>query len=194
MMPWSAEQTDLINGCRIRVKDKQRRLSFGELFELLASNDDFATWYSNLLCAKGPSAFFWEHPPLTRTTVSEVGEFVLLDAPALEGCQPDTAAFANQFAASDSQILQFANLGGDAQLLVPRPLESTSHYAHLAAFLRTAPTTQVRDLWRQTALLVATMLDDQPLWLSTSGLGIAWLHIRLDSQPKYYQYRPYTLV
>jgi hypothetical protein len=30
------------------------------------------------------------------------------------------------------------------------------------------------------------------MWLSTSGLGVAWLHIRLDSTPKYYQHQPYT--
>jgi len=28
-------------------------------------------------------------------------------------------------------------------------------------------------------------------WLSTSGLGVGWLHVRLDSRPKYYTYEPY---
>ena len=27
---------------------------------------------------------------------------------------------------------------------------------------------------------------DQKLWVSTSGLGVFWLHLRLDSYPKYY--------
>ncbi|MDF9799652.1 hypothetical protein OKW21_004915 [Catalinimonas alkaloidigena] len=27
--------------------------------------------------------------------------------------------------------------------------------------------------------------------MSTSGLGVYWLHIRLDSRPKYYQFDPY---
>lgn len=30
-----------------------------------------------------------------------------------------------------------------------------------------------------------------PLWVSTSGLGVSWLHVRLDSRPKYYTYAPY---
>jgi hypothetical protein len=30
-----------------------------------------------------------------------------------------------------------------------------------------------------------------PVWLSTSGLGIYWLHFRLDTVPKYYTYAPY---
>ena len=30
-----------------------------------------------------------------------------------------------------------------------------------------------------------------PRWLSTAGLGVPWLHLRLDTRPKYYQYGPY---
>ena len=32
---------------------------------------------------------------------------------------------------------------------------------------------------------------EETTWLSTSGLGVYWLHVRLDSYPKYYTYRPY---
>ena len=31
-----------------------------------------------------------------------------------------------------------------------------------------------------------------PTWVSTAGGGVAWLHVRLDSAPKYYTHRPYT--
>ncbi|KAL7575598.1 hypothetical protein ACA910_020166 [Epithemia clementina (nom. ined.)] len=33
---------------------------------------------------------------------------------------------------------------------------------------------------------------NQPVWLSTSGMGIAWLHMRLDQVPKYYTYTPFV--
>lgn len=29
------------------------------------------------------------------------------------------------------------------------------------------------------------------IWLSTAGISTAWLHVRLDSAPKYYQYAPF---
>jgi hypothetical protein len=29
------------------------------------------------------------------------------------------------------------------------------------------------------------------MWVSTSGLGVYWLYIRLDSFPKYYNFQPY---
>ena len=39
---------------------------------------------------------------------------------------------------------------------------------------------------------LAARIDAHPVWLSTAGHGVAWLHVRLDSQPKYYRYRPYV--
>jgi hypothetical protein len=33
----------------------------------------------------------------------------------------------------------------------------------------------------------------QPIWLSTAGMGVAWLHIRLDERPKYYSHKPYAV-
>ena len=32
---------------------------------------------------------------------------------------------------------------------------------------------------------VEARIDDRPLWLSTAGDGVAWLHVRLDQRPKY---------
>jgi hypothetical protein len=40
-------------------------------------------------------------------------------------------------------------------------------------------------------MAVDEQLGEQPLWLSTAGTGIFWLHVRLDSRPKYYTYQPY---
>ena len=30
-----------------------------------------------------------------------------------------------------------------------------------------------------------------PRWLSTSGLGISYLHVRIDKRPKYYSHQEY---
>jgi hypothetical protein len=29
------------------------------------------------------------------------------------------------------------------------------------------------------------------IWISTIELGVSWLHVRIDSTPKYYHYTPY---
>ena len=40
----------------------------------------------------------------------------------------------------------------------------------------------------QLQSLEAQEQPDQNVWLSTSGLGVVWVHVQLDSSPKYYQY------
>ena len=37
-------------------------------------------------------------------------------------------------------------------------------------------------------------VNEIPVWLSTAGGGVAWLHVRLDDRPKYYSYAPYKNV
>ena len=44
------------------------------------------------------------------------------------------------------------------------------------------------------AMVTAWSLHDgRPLWLNTSGAAVAWLHVRLDSSPKYYRHREYAM-
>ncbi len=115
----------------------------------------------------------------------------MIDAPILDNMCPDTEAFRSYFAGDD--VATFRNLGGDAILIAPSCEDSSCCYPHLAAFLRKAPDQQVRKLWRSVGQAVCGALSDQPIWISTSGLGVAWLHIRLDSSPKYYQHQPYKI-
>jgi alpha-ketoglutarate-dependent taurine dioxygenase len=166
-------------------------LTFRQYFVLLQDDGDFVVWYTGQLKGSGFSAYFWEHPPLTRTTIDSNAEFVLVNAPMLENLQPNPAPFRSYFVAGE--VVTFRNLGGDATLIAPSPAEASQGYAHLATFLHRAPANQVRALWRNVGQTVRKSLTDSPIWLSTSGLGVAWLHIRLDSSPKYYQHQPYKV-
>jgi hypothetical protein len=105
---------------------------------------------------------------------------------------PEPAAFAGHFAPAQVVAI-FANRGGDALLVAPAPQEPPGAYAHLAAFARQAPMSQQHALWQAVGDAVARRLSTVPLWLSTSGLGVAWLHVRLDERPKYYTYAPYRM-
>ena len=46
-------------------------------------------------------------------------------------------------------------------------------------------------LWRAVGDALRTRLGSRPTWVSTSGLGVSWLHVRLDRLPKYYTHAPY---
>ena len=189
---WETQSEPVPSGRRYRLCSESRPLSFRQLFDKLQNEAVFRDWYTVMLASVAPPACFWEHPPLTEQTFDDAAEFVLIDAPMLARLRPEPGPFGNQFARhAGAEVITFSNLGGDALLVTPAPVASPEVYPHLAAFVRGASTTQLHALWTATARAVHDALGDEPCWLSTSGLGVAWLHIRLDTQPKYYQHRPY---
>jgi hypothetical protein len=88
-------------------------------------------------------------------------------------------------------VAVFPTLGGDAVRVVPCRAADPSAYGHLAAFARLAPEPQRHALWRAVGDAMARRVGAKPVWLSTAGAGVAWLHVRLDDRPKYYGYGPY---
>ncbi len=167
-------------------------MSFRDLLTGLESDDSFARWYTALLADCPFGACFWEHPPLTALQIDRPAEFVLIDAPSLAGVTANPRPFSEYFAAPNTEsTASFSSLGGDATLIAPGPGIGTVAGAHLLTFVRQAPAKNVAELWRLVGASVREELSERPLWLSTSGLGVYWLHVRLDSVPKYYQYNPY---
>lgn len=132
-------------------------------------------------------SYFWETPPLPA---DRPFGFVLVDAPSLVGVRPDRRAFAGQFASGPISV--GPNLSGDAWLVIPAPSDGLE-FPDLARFSRTAPPALVDRLWQEVAGAVVrwTETRDDPVWVSTSGLGVHWLHVRLDTRPKYYSYAPF---
>ena len=189
---WTAHGEPVPSGQRFSVLQDDTPVSFREFFFLLESNEDFADWYSRILLGCDYEAFFWELPPLTTSTIDKNAEFVLIESASLAGLRADATPFKAQFARQpDLDVITFPNLGKDALLIVPAPRSRNDIYPHFAAFLRSAPKDQTRLLWKLTAEAVIANLGDVPRWLSTAGLGVSWLHLRLDTRPKYYKHAPY---
>ena len=191
---WQAHSMEMPSGRRVHILEDDAPISFRQLFSLLDSDAEFREWYSRTLIDRTFDAFFWEHPPFTVKTFDNGAEFVLLNAAALAGISASPAPFEVEFSIQSSKdVLVFPNLGGDALLIVPRPIGKLEAYPHLAAFLRSAPANQVHTLWQTVAKAVRGQLSAEPRWLSTAGLGVSWLHVRLDTWPKYYRFEPYKV-
>lgn len=164
---------------------------YAEILRRWQQDAEFRSWFIALLAESPFSAFRWETPPITTATTNRPFEFVLLDSPELE-TKPDAKAFAQHFSAATADgLIEFPNLGRDAILVVPCPNGPSSAYGHLATFLRQAPETQRHALWGLVGAAMQRRLGTKPVWLSTAGAGVSWLHVRLDDRPKYYGYRPY---
>ena len=178
------------NVCQISLCQGDRFLTYAHVIRLWQEDSSFRTFFISLLTNSPYEAYFWETPPITQATSDRNFEFVLVNSPQLAGVKPDYHSF-KQYFQSQEDVVTFANLSQDALLVVPCPLTKESAYPHLAAFVRDAPEEQQHLLWQTLGREIATSLSSQPLWVSTSGLGVYWLHLRLDSYPKYYSYQPY---
>ena len=186
-------------GSLLRFHRRNRRalmaVTFAEAMGLLRSSDPgFIATLSEALRDSTFPAVFWEHPPFSAATANSQYEFVLNPATQLESTPADPATFAEKLRL-DHEVATFPNLRGDAMLVAPvqqAGIEEAT-YAHLKTFLQHAPANQQRALFAAIgeAMQMHAKRSEEPVWLSTSGLGVAWLHVRLDVRPKYYTHGPY---
>jgi hypothetical protein len=168
-------------------------MRFADVIGQWRHNAAFRAFWTASLRTVPFEAYCFEVPPLMRNTLDRPFECVLVENPALARTAPDPAPFAAHFRHNPGcQAIVFENLGRDAVLVAPCPRGDSQLYTHLATFMQRAPLSQVGELWRLTAEALETRLGDAPVWLSTAGLGVYWLHVRLDSRPKYYRHRPYA--
>ena len=178
---------------KVSIFANTERLSYAEVIDLWQQDEEFGSFFTQVLASSNFPAYFWETPPITLTNVNRVFEFVLVDSPNLARVVPNSNPFREHFVSlsSPKEIITFPNLRQDALLVVPCPRADISVYPHIASFMRKAPQTQQNELWKTLGRVLKQRLNEQPTWVSTSGLGVYWLHIRLDSYPKYYNFQPY---
>ena len=195
-MPWSIQQ-ECLDPRTVKVTlSAGSPLSCGAVLRLWQGDEGFRRFFTEVVLDSGFEAFFWETPPVTLSTLRRPFEFVVVDGGALARLRPDPQPFSKHFAARPwPEVLSFPNLGGDATLIVPAPVSPDhSCYTHLGNFLRAAPAGQVDRFWQVVGETMQERVSASPLWLSTAGMGVSWLHLRLDSRPKYYRHRPYAFI
>jgi hypothetical protein len=172
------------------VSESGAALSCGEVFRNWARSESFRRHWLDWLRDLPLDACVWECPPATQTDLSRPFECVFLSSPSLAGLRPEPEVFAEHFRPGCS-VVTFSNLGGDAVLVAPCPADDGRDFSHLAQFVRTAAPQQQDALWRSVGIAMSGRVGADPVWLSTAGHGVAWLHVRLDSQPKYYRHDAY---
>lgn len=182
------EQMDRRTHRYVLLQDRQP-LSQANVVFAWQHDSIFRDFFIRMLVDSPFRAFRWETPPLTAGGMDRLFEFVLLDSPELVR-SPDREVFSSYYSRAKADgIAVFENLSGDAILVVPTPESPDCDFCHLASFLRTASKPRQHALWIAVGEAVQDRVSDRPLWLSTAGGGVAWLHVRLDSRPKYFSYR-----
>ncbi len=161
--------------------------TWGDLVDDLVDGGDLGLRLAQVVAEAPVDAVLWECPPTTAGSRAAPFSCIFARARGLERVRPDPGPMTERLPAP---VNTFENLGGDAVLVAPAP---PGDFAHLVPFCRTASEELQRDFWRSVGEAVRDWwaAERGPLWLSTSGLGVCWLHVRLDSRPKYYTHGPY---
>jgi len=176
---------------KYKIEKYNNPLTYSNFLFLLQKDAAFRQFYVNLLKDINFHAYHWETPPISVSTQSQPFEFVVTKSPGID-IPPAPGPFRKYFGGETSKngIAVFDNLGGDARLITPEP-DGERNYSHIGVFTQNAPFERQSHLWKRVGEVVADNISDTKLWLNTAGGGVAWLHVRLDSRPKYYKHRPY---
>jgi hypothetical protein len=171
------------------------------------SAEQLRTEFFQILKSCPYKAYFFETKSASTKSISdEKFEFVLVDAPELEARAANTGPtlhfFEEPFSKCDPADIMacaFWSLGGDSRLIAPRPIfdEIQDSYMHMAKFMRDASKQQIQETWTLAISEYVTRINNKenagkPFWLSTDGMGVTWLHIRVDERPKYYSFREFA--
>jgi len=191
-MNWEA-RTEIVEAGRIvryHILEEGQALKYAQFLERLVANKEFRAFYNKVLSESEFSAYQWEHPAATATQLEKPYEFVLVHSTQLTRVTAEPEVFASYFRSGEG-VVDFPNLRGDAHLIVPTLLGPVSHYPHLGSFVRQADSAQIDAFWRRVGRCFLEQYPQGKLWLSTAGLGVYWLHVRMDSVPKYYRFGGY---
>ncbi|MEX0843957.1 MAG: hypothetical protein WD022_01705 [Balneolaceae bacterium] len=181
------------NNVKFQIQKKGKLISNKQFLDLLKDSKDFQKFYNDYLASSGFEAFFWENKPITKQTLESAYECNLVKSDFLAGVAPDNKSF-NQYFRDDKPVVSFPNLGNDAQLVAPCPVKKYSVYTHIGNFVRRADDRQLHEFWKKVGQETLKQIGSKPKWLSTSGLGVFWLHVRIDTYPKYYQTNEYKFL
>ena len=171
---------------QLSVEKFTSNIKFTTFLEELQHKSTISEEFFTKLKSSAFQSYFFETPSVTRDSLDKKDfEFVLVSAPALDDITADISAFSEYFDCDPQEktVTSFLNLGGDARLVVPCPEDLVGehqHYSSLAPFMRGADHDQVLEFWSQSANIALDQArnSQEKLWLSTSGTGVYWLHLR----------------
>ena len=157
-------------------------------FIVYAKFERFLKDYISLLRLIDYDEYFWEHPKLNSTSWMSEYEVSIVESKRLNVVKPNPHPF-SQYFKGDDVIVTFKNRGGNALLVVPEPDNmSISDFSTISRFIKNADSDlsikffkAVFREWHQNF-----KNDTNYSYLSTHGLGVHWLHVRIDKKPKYY--------
>jgi hypothetical protein len=191
-MSWQIQSTSLkaLHGIRCSLLQNGEPVAFGCFASHLIGSTTFRRFWIQCLRDIPYQAYRWETPPVTAATMDQSFEFVAIEDSSLARPASASAFHEHLRNSPPNSAVTFPNLGADAILVVPTSA-STDNFCHLGDFTHHAGEQHQHKFWQLVGQTLLKRIRARPVWLSTAGDGVPWLHVRLDDYPKYYAYSPY---
>lgn len=183
----SEKISDYITKLRIFSSSSNSYYSFEDFLSLLA-NKTFALYFSECIIefSKG-FPICLEIPCINSKNFSNsIFECCVIISPDLDNLDVDPVTFSKYFTGKND-IVSFFNLDKSSILISPK--SDGKNYKHLYSFLVNSTKDKIAELWYLVSKEAKKLVDSGTnVWISTSGYGVGWLHIRIDQKPKYYKF------
>ena len=130
--------------------------------------------------------FFYQTSVCDKKLKNKYNEFFLLNN-NLDYLIQDYTVFIEYIKKSKNKYAtSFYNISRDALLVIPIPRKNKI-FTTVKDFIDNSSIKQQKILWKLVAKNVLKLLEtyDQ-VYVSTHGLGVSYLHVRIDLTPKYY--------
>lgn len=136
---------------------------------------------------KGP--FIWQTSVLDSKEQNPYREKIMIKnfVHAAEDRSPFNLQINKKTNSEELYAIGFWNLSKDAYLVIPKP-RSGKNFQSLFHFCKNASKLQLRKFWKRVVIEIRNMLKQYPtLYVNVQGSAVAYLHVRLDTKPKYYK-------
>ena len=147
------------------------------IHSLIEKTDTFTYKLIQFLLNVKYNAYFWE---CDQVDMTKPFRFAIFNSKTLADRKQDNKAFNGIINCRNKLVISFPSLSKNVKLIVPC-YKSVADYTSLSTFSRTAPIKQQVAFWKKVGQNIK-----EGNWISTSGLDVSWLHVRIANRPKYY--------
>lgn len=125
---------------------------------------------------------------------SSLYEEKIIECPILNNLHQNIIPFENYiYAHYDKAVTSFYNSSRTAKLVIPIP-QSDKNFTTLKDFIDNASENHQKQFWKCVAYEIRQMNKlHKKIWVSTHGLEVGYLHVRIDTYPKYYVTKEFVI-
>lgn len=170
-----------------KTKIYKFQMSMELFFENLKNNEIFRNDIINIFMECEHDNVYWEFPPFFLETKQNVAKFAIIKCGNFG--KSNSASFKNFLNnKKDNEIVIFKNLSGDTDLITINSVDPENpNFCHIMKFMKNSSHKNKHQLLKtigKEMLKYSNNID--PIYLSTHGHGVPWLHVRISKFRKYY--------